>query len=96
MVKSQILLNIVGENMLNELTEPAGLNWESVIHRGARTKDGESLGYIAANDKECIYVLSSRFSEYRIPKSRMITFDGSVVRLDLEFREVNRYKIGRL
>jgi hypothetical protein len=79
--------------MQTELSEPAVLNWESVIHTGVRTKDGKPLGYIAAEDEECIYVLSSKFREYRIPKSQVIEFDGSVVLLDLQFGKVGRYNI---
>jgi hypothetical protein len=56
------------KNMQTELSEPAVLNWDNVIHKQARTKGGKSLGYIAAEDEECIYVLSSRLREYRIPK----------------------------
>jgi hypothetical protein len=80
--------------MQTQISEPAVLNWDSVIHKGARTKDGEPLGYIAAEDKEFIYVLSSRFREYIISKSHVMTFDGSVVLLDLEFGQVGRYKVG--
>jgi hypothetical protein len=81
------------KRMQTKLSEPAVLDWESVIHKGIRTKDGEPLGYIAAEDEEYIYVLSSRFREYRIPKSRVIEFDGSVVLIDLQFERVGRYKI---
>jgi hypothetical protein len=79
--------------MQTELSEPAVLNWDSVIHKEARIKDGKPLGYIAAEDEECIYVLSSRFREYRIPKSRVMEFDGSMVLLDLPVGNVHRYKI---
>jgi hypothetical protein len=79
--------------MQTELSEPAVLNWDTIIHKGARTKDGELLGYIAAEDEGCIYVLSSRFKEYRIPKSQVKEFDGSVVLLDLQFGKVGQYKI---
>jgi hypothetical protein len=79
--------------METELSQPAVLNWDSVIHKEARTKDAKPLGYIAAEDEECIYVLSSRHKEYRIPKSRVMEFDGSVVRIDLRFGKVGRYKI---
>ena len=79
--------------MQTELSEPAVLNWDSVIHKGVRTKDGKPLGYIAAEDEECIYVLSSKFREYRIPKSQIMEFDGSVVLLDLQFGKVGRYNI---
>ena len=79
--------------MQTELSEPAVLNWDSVIHKGVRTKDGKPLGYIAAEDEEWIYVLSSKFREYRIPKSQVLEFDGSVVLLDLQFGKVGRYNI---
>ena len=81
------------KRMQTELSKPAVLNWDSVIHKGVRTKDGKPLGYIAAEDEECIYVLSSKFREYRISKSQVMEFDGSVVLLDLQFGKVGRYNI---
>ena len=61
MLNSLSLAFMVGEKgMQTELSEPAVLNWDSMIHKEARTKDGKSLGYIAAEDEECIYVISSR------------------------------------
>jgi hypothetical protein len=79
--------------METELSQPAVLNWDSVMHKEARTKDGKTLGYIAAEDEECIYVLSSRHKEYMIPKSRVMEFDGSVVLIDLQSGKIGRYKI---
>jgi hypothetical protein len=79
--------------MQTELSEQAVLNWDSIIHKEARTKEGKPLGYIAAEDEECIYVLSSRFREYRIPKSRVMEFDGSVALVDLQFGRLGRYMI---
>ena len=79
--------------MQTELSKTAVLSWDSVIHKEARTKEGKPLGYIAAEDEECIYVLSSRFREYRIPKSRVMEFDGSVVVVDLQFGREGRYMI---
>lgn len=69
------------------------LNWDSVIHKEARTKDGKPLGYIAAEEEECIYVLSSKSKEYRIPKSRVMEFDGSLLVVDLQFGMLGRYMI---
>ena len=79
--------------MQTELSKTAVLSWDSVIHKEARAKEGKPLGYIAAEDEECIYVLSSRFREYRIPKSRVMEFDGSVVVVDLQFGREGRYMI---
>ncbi len=79
--------------METELSKPAVLNWDSVIHKEARSRDGKPLGYIAAEDEESIYVLSSRHKEYMIPKSRVMEVDGSVVLIDMQFGKVGRYKI---
>jgi hypothetical protein len=91
MVNSLTLEVRLVERMQTELSEPVVLNWDSVIHKVARTKDGESLGYVAAEDDGYIYVLSSRFREYRVPKSQVKEFDGSVVLLDLQFGKVGQY-----
>jgi hypothetical protein len=84
---------LVKKRMQTIYPEPAVLNWDSVIHKGVTTKDGKPLGYIAAEDEGSIYVLSSHFKEYRIPKIHVIEFDGSIVRLDMPFARVGRYKI---
>lgn len=81
--------------MQNVLREPAVLKWDSVIHKGLRTSDGEPLGYIAAEDKQHIYVLSSRFREYRIPKDKVVSYDGSTVVIDLEYPQMNGYLVGK-
>jgi hypothetical protein len=81
--------------METKLSKPAVLNWDSVTHKEARTKDGKPLGYIAAEDEECIYILSPRHKEYRIPKSLVMEFDGSVALIDMQFGKVGRYKIRR-
>ena len=75
-------------------SEPAVLNWKSMIHKGVRTADGKPLGYIAAEDEEFIYILSPRFREYRIPKSQVMEFDGSMVLIGSNSREISQHKIG--
>lgn len=71
----------------------AVLNWDSVIHKGVRTSDGNPLGYIAADDEQAIYVLSSRFRNYRIPKTNVQSFDGSTVRLNIDYGAIKEYMI---
>ncbi len=72
---------------------PAVLQWDKVIHKTARTNDGEPVGYIAAEDDGSIIVLASRFKEYTIPKSHVSAFDGSQVYLDFPFSELNIYRV---
>ena len=79
--------------MQTDFSEPAVLEWDRAIHKGVRTEDGNPLGYIAAEDEEFIFVLSSRSREYRIPKSRVTQFDGSTIIIDLKASELGQYKI---
>jgi hypothetical protein len=64
-----------------------------VIHKNARTDDGEPVGYIAADDDESIIILSSGFREYNVPKSHVKAFDGSQVELDFPLNELEQYRI---
>ena len=73
--------------------EPAVLNWDRVIHKNVRTKDGEPLGYIASEDQDFILILSSGSRECKVPKEHVEAFDGSQVFLDLEYGQLTRYRI---
>lgn len=64
-----------------------------MIHKGARTEDGEPIGYIAAEGGDSFIVLSSRFREYQIPKSHVKAFDGSQVYLDFPSGELDMYRV---
>lgn len=78
---------------MKKLQEPAVLRWDSVIHKSARTEDGFPVGYIAADDRETIFVLAGGLREYGIPKSHVKAFDGSQVYLDFPSRELDRYQV---
>ncbi len=75
------------------MQRPAVLQWDKVVHKGARTADGEPIGYIAAKDNDSIIVLSSHFQEYIIPKSHVKAFDGSQVYLDFLSSELAINKV---
>lgn len=75
------------------MEEPAVIQWDKVIHKSARTQDGEQVGFIAADDDQSIIVLASRFREYNIPKSHVRAFNGSQVELDLPWNELEQYRI---
>jgi len=75
------------------LEEPAIMRWDKVIHKSARTEEGQQVGYIAADDDESIIVLASGFREYSIPKSHVKGFDGSQADLDFPSNELEQYRI---
>lgn len=72
----------------------AFLDWDKVIHKSVRTKEGEPLGYIAAEERESILVLASGQKVYRIPKPHVEEFNGSEVYLDVTFSETRMRRIG--
>jgi hypothetical protein len=69
------------------------MQWDKVIHKIARTEDGQPVGYIAADDNKSIIILASGFSEYNVPKSHVKAFDGSQVYLDFPWNELEQYRI---
>jgi len=75
------------------LQEPAVIQWDKVIHKGARTEEGQPVGYIVANDDESIIMLAGGFREYKIPKSHIKKFDGSQIYLDFPMNELEQFRI---
>ena len=75
------------------MQEPAVMQWNKVIHKSARTKDRQPVGYIAADDDESIIILASGLREYSVPKSHVKAFDGSQVDLDFPLNELEQYRI---
>ncbi|HKZ62163.1 MAG TPA: hypothetical protein VJZ68_07100 [Nitrososphaera sp.] len=64
-----------------------------MIHKSARTEDGQQVGYIAADDDESIIILASEFREYNVPKSHVKAFNGSQVYLDFPSNKLEQYRI---
>lgn len=69
------------------------MQWDKVIHKSARTEDGQQVGYIAADDDESIIILASEFREYNVPKSHVKAFNGSQVYLDFPSNKLEQYRI---
>jgi len=69
------------------------VQWDKVIHKSARTEDGQQVGYIAADDDESIIILASEFREYNVPKSHVKAFNGSQVYLDFPSNKLEQYRI---
>jgi hypothetical protein len=72
-------------------SEPAVLDWDRVIHKGVRTKDGRPFGNIASEEPDSIVVLGARSKVYKIPKANVVSFDGSRVLVDIQAQELASY-----
>jgi len=88
------LRKLFGTNyQMKILREPAVIQWDKVIHKGARTEEGQLVGYIAADDEESIIILASGFREYKIPKSHIKTFGGSQIYFDIPLNVLEQFRI---
>jgi hypothetical protein len=74
--------------MRKQLTKPAPLNWDRIIHKRARINGGQTLGKLALDKEESFFVLSSRFRKHQTPVSQLMEFDLSVVPICLKFKGV--------
>jgi hypothetical protein len=68
-------------------------NWDSVIHKNARSKDLYDVGNIIQVTNDSIRIMQGATKQYLIPKSHVEAFNGSEVFLDIPFRELKNYKV---
>lgn len=68
------------------------VNWESIVHKNARTSDRGDAGNIVEVEQDTVTLERGPTAEYAIPKSAVEGFDGSEVALTLSLKELNRYR----
>ena len=76
-----------------DMSEPAILHWERVIHKNVRSSDGADIGNIISEAGDTFTVMQGANREYKVPKSEVDGFDGSEVLLSIPYKEVMRYKV---
>lgn len=70
-------------------------NWEAIVHKNVRSKDGVDCGNVAEVDEEKFVVLQGAIKEkeYSMPHSVVEEFDGAEVRLNIPYQEVQNYRV---
>jgi hypothetical protein len=68
------------------------LNWESIIHKNARTSDRGDAGNVIEIEEETITIERGPTAEYVIPKSKVEGFNGAEVALDVTLKELGQYR----
>ena len=61
--------------MLKQLAESIVPYWHHIINKRARINGEKQPEKLALNKEQSMFVLSSRFSGYRIPESQLAEFD---------------------
>jgi hypothetical protein len=70
-------------------------NWESIIHKTVRAKDGHLIGSVDAVDETAVLISTEGArTHYRIPKHIVESFDGHEVILNTPSIKLERFKGG--
>ena len=76
------------------MSEDAVINWDSIIHKNVRSKDGQDAGNVDAIEGDPVVITSEGDrEEYNLPKSQVEGYNGAEVFLKITFGELKKYKI---
>jgi hypothetical protein len=71
-------------------------NWDAIINKVVKTKEGELVGNVEATDESAVLVSTEGArTHYRIPKDVVEGFDGHAVSLTVPMAQLGRYKADR-
>jgi hypothetical protein len=70
------------------------VNWESIVHKNVRSRDGQDAGNVDAI-MENIVVITTQGDrrEYNIPKTQVEGFNGAEVTLKNTLDELEAYRV---
>jgi hypothetical protein len=103
-MKPHYLFNFIANNtqMINrssiivcyKMSEDAVINWDSIIHKNVRSKDGRDAGNVDAIEGNTVVITSQGDrKEFKIPKSQIEGYNGSEVFLKLDFDDLEKFKV---
>jgi len=74
-------------------TDDAVVNWDDIVHKNVRSKDGQDAGNVDAIEGDTVVITSEGDrQEYNVPKSEIAGYDGAEVSLKIPFGELKKYK----
>jgi hypothetical protein len=75
--------------------KPPVLDWDRVVNKNVRSKEGEPIGSIVAHMKDSIQIeTTGSRGQYMIPKEHVAGFDGAEVTLNLTVNELAKFVLG--
>jgi hypothetical protein len=70
------------------------LDWDRIVHKNVRSKDGQDAGNVDAVDADSIVIITEGArKEYMLPKSQVEAFNGAEVFLKLSIAELEKFKV---
>jgi hypothetical protein len=74
--------------------DSAVLDWDRIVHKNVRSKDGQDAGNVDAVEADSIVIITEGArKEYKIPKSQVEGFNGAEVFLKLSIAELEKFKV---
>ncbi len=62
------------------MSEDAVVNWDAIVHKNVRSKDGQDAGNVDAIEGNIVVITSEGDrQEYNVPKSEIEEFNGAEV-----------------
>jgi hypothetical protein len=79
---------------LLQMSEDAVVNWDDIVHKNVRSKDGQDAGNVDAIEGNTVVITSEGDrQEYNVPKSEIEGYNGAEVSLKIAFGELKKYKV---
>jgi hypothetical protein len=76
------------------MSEDPVVNWDSIVHKNVRSKDGQDAGNVDAIEEDTVVITSEGDrKEYNLPKSQVEGYNGAEVFLKITFGELEQYKV---
>ena len=76
------------------MSEPPVLDWDRIVHKNVRSKDGQDAGNVDAIEGDTVVVTSEGDrKEYNLPKSQIEAYNGAEVLLKITYGELDKYKV---
>ncbi|HEY6756786.1 MAG TPA: hypothetical protein VI037_05295 [Nitrososphaera sp.] len=74
---------------------PPVIDWDRVVNKNVRSKEGEPIGNIVAHVKDTLQIeTTGSRGQYMIPKKHVAGFDGAEVTLSLTVNELAKFALG--
>ena len=74
---------------------PPVIDWDKVVNKNVRSKEGEPIGNIVAHMKDSLQIeTTGSRGQYIIPKEQVEGFDGAEVTLNLTIKELAKFALG--
>jgi hypothetical protein len=78
----------------HKMSEDPVVNWDSIVHKNVRSKDGQDAGNVDAIEEDTVIITSEGDrKEYNLPKSQVEGYNGAEVFLKITFGELEQYKV---